>query len=58
MNSIPFGVPGPMNFAPRLFGGLLSFGLFLWVISLFVLNGAEWHPNVIVEHNNNKNLQH
>ena len=49
MNSIPFGVPGPMSFAPRLFGGLLSFGLFVWVISLFVLSGVlMWLWNITI----------
>lgn len=49
MNSIPFNGPGSMSFAPRLFGGLLSFGLIVWIVSLFVLSGIlMWLWNITI----------
>lgn len=49
MNSIPFGGPSPMSFAPRLIGGILSFGLLVWIVSLFVLSGVlMWLWNITI----------
>ena len=49
MNSIPFGGPSPMSFVPRLIGGILSFGLLVWIVSLFVLSGVlMWLWNITI----------
>lgn len=47
MNDIMLGGPSPMSFGPRLMGGILSFGLLIWIVSLFILSGVlMWLWNI------------
>lgn len=49
MNSIPFGGPSLMGFAPGVIGGLLSFGLLIWIVSTFVFSGVlMWLWNITI----------
>ena len=49
MNDIFPGGPNPIIFAPRIIGGILSFGLLVWIVSMFVLSGVlMWLWNVTI----------
>ena len=49
MNSIPLGGPSLVGFAPGLIGGLLSLGLLIWIVSMFVLSGVlMWLWNITI----------
>jgi hypothetical protein len=48
MNSIQFGGPGPMGFAPAFMGGMFSM-LLIWIVLLFVLSGVlMWLWNITI----------
>lgn len=48
MNDILLGGPNPTSFsALRLMGGIFSFGLLMWIVSLFVFSGVlMWLWNI------------